>query len=202
MDNDRLLKVQQRKIRQKINYLRTELEETTLIFEDAVKHFNSDFGEYFNNDVSSIPDIPKVSSVELEFNIPKKEVHDIYRRIALKAHPDKLISQDIPEEEKEYKTNLFKEAKLAVDSNDLARVIDIADELKIDLNKIIDENDNTYLEENVIGLLNKIEELKKTYAWIWFHAQEAQDKEELIRLKEDILSTLGLNNNEGDNNGK
>tara|TARA_Y100001938_G_C7936554_1_gene352068 strand:- start:160 stop:762 length:603 start_codon:yes stop_codon:yes gene_type:complete len=200
MDNDRLLEIQQRKIRQKINYLRTELEETTLIFEDAVQNFNSDFGEYFNNDVESIPDAPKVSSTEMEFNIPKKEVHDIYRRIAIKAHPDKLISQDIPEEEKEHKINLFKEAKIAVDNNDLAKVIDIADELKINLNEVIDESDNTYLEENVVGLLNKIEELKKTYAWIWFHAQQEQSEDELNTLKDNILSTLGLNKEK--NNGK
>ena len=46
--NDKLLKLKQKKLRQKVSYLRTELEETALIFQDAIVEFEIEFGEFLS----------------------------------------------------------------------------------------------------------------------------------------------------------
>ena len=47
--NDKLLELKRKKLQQQILYLRTELEETELIFQDCLRGFDVEFRKYFKN---------------------------------------------------------------------------------------------------------------------------------------------------------
>jgi len=183
----KLLKLKRKKLRQKVLYLRTELNETKLIFQNSLFTFNKDFGEYFNKEKSD----PKGKRVIFDnpiFNIPRKNVNLIFRWIAQKIHPDKLIHKDISKEEFDNYVELYKEANESVENKDWARVIEIASDLGIDISGV-KKDDVEYLEESVKGLEDKIKELKGTYAWLWEHTvNESKEK-----VRKQILQSLGLN---------
>ena len=94
--NDKLLELKQKKLRQKVGYLRTELEETVLIFEDALVEFENEFGEYFRKKPTEKDNHKRITTKEPEFNIPRKDVNTIFKKIAQKTHPDKFAHTNIP----------------------------------------------------------------------------------------------------------
>tara|TARA_Y100001951_G_C11240229_1_gene240027 strand:+ start:226 stop:780 length:555 start_codon:yes stop_codon:yes gene_type:complete len=180
--NEKLLKLKQKKLTSKVSYLRSELEETTLIFQDCLVNFQKEFGSYLE-DYSTDKDNP--IKTELEFDIPDRQVNILFRRIAGKTHPDKLIHKDISEKEFNKRVTLYKRANNAVKQKDWAKLKDIASTLDIDLT--YDEIDDIlYLEETTKSLAEKIKELMSTYAWAWAHVQE-QNRE---LLRKQILKTF------------
>ena len=180
--NEKLLKLKQKKLTSKVSYLRSELEETSLIFQDCLVNFQKEFGSYLE-DYSSDKDNP--IKTELEFDIPDRQVNILFRRIAGKTHPDKLIHKDISEKEFNKRVTLYKRANNAVKQKDWAKLKDIAITLDIDLT--YDEIDDIlYLEETTKSLAEKVKELMSTYAWAWAHVQE-QNRE---LLRQQILKTF------------
>ena len=180
--SEKLLKLKQKKLTSKVSYLRSELEETTLIFQDCLVNFQKEFGSYLE-DYSSDKDNP--IKTELEFDIPDRQVNILFRRIAGKTHPDKLIHKDISEKEFNKRVTLYKRANNAVKQKDWAKLKDIATSLDIDLT--YDEIDDIlYLEETTKSLAEKVKELMSTYAWAWAHVQE-QNRE---LLRKQILKTF------------
>ncbi len=180
--NEKLLKLKQKKLTSKVSYLRSELEETSLIFQDCLVNFQKEFGSYLE-DYSTDKDNP--IKTELEFDIPDRQVNILFRRIAGKTHPDKLIHKDISEKEFNKRVTLYKRANNAVKQKDWAKLKDIASTLDIDLT--FDEIDDIlYLEETTKSLAEKVKELMSTYAWAWAHVQE-QNRE---LLRKQILKTF------------
>ena len=180
--SEKLLKLKQKKLTSKVSYLRSELEETTLIFQDCLVNFQKEFGSYLE-DYSTDKDNP--IKTELEFDIPDRQVNILFRRIAGKTHPDKLIHKDISEKEFNKRVTLYKRANNAVKQKDWAKLKDIASTLDIDLT--FDEIDDIlYLEETTKSLAEKVKELMSTYAWAWAHVQE-QNRE---LLRKQILKTF------------
>lgn len=185
--NERLKEIQKRKLRQKVNYLRTELEETQMIFEDSLQTFTKDFSEYFEKKTF---DAKKEDSVvkDVEYDIPKEVVNKVFKKIATKTHPDKLVSDKYSDEQRDDLVELYKEAQKSVESKDWSRVVEIADELDIDTSDVVND-DSDYIEISIGTIESKIKNLKQTYAWIWAHTQE-QHKES---VKKEIVKSLGLN---------
>lgn len=188
--NDKLLQLKRKKLRQKVLYLRTELDEAKLIFRDSLVIFNEDFGKYFNKE-NIAPDGKRVTDDELVFDIPKENVNLIFRKIAQKTHPDKLINKDISDLERDELVELYKEAQKSVENKDWVGVIEMANDLGIDVSNVKND-DSEYLVESVKVLEEKINELKNTYAWIWKHTSKKQKG----IVKKQILQSLGLKEDE------
>lgn len=188
--DDKLLQLKRKKLRQKVLYLRTELDETKLIFQDSLVVFNEDFGKYFNKE-NIAPDGKRVTDDEPVFDIPKENVNLIFKKIAQKTHPDKLVNKDISELERSELVDLYKEAQKSVENKDWARVIEISNDLGIDISNVKND-DSEYLVESIKVLEEKINELRNTYAWIWKHTPKEQKK--IIRKQ--ILQSLGLKEEE------
>jgi negative regulator of replication initiation len=185
--NDKLLELKQKKLRQKVGYLRTELEETVLIFQDALVEFENEFGEFFRKKPTEKDNHKRITTEQPEFNIPRKDVNTIFKKIAQKTHPDKFAHTNIPKKILKEKIKIYQEAVNAVENKDWAKVVDIADELNIKVDDV-KKDDTIYLEESVDGLTGKIKDLQSTYAWIWT-STNTENKEE---LKKQILKSLGL----------
>ena len=183
--NDKLLELKRKKLQQQILYLRTELEETELIFQDCLRGFDVEFRKYFKNPTEKKK--KDITTEPPEYDIPATDVNSVFKKIAKEPHPDKLINQNISDEEYDAKVDMYKEAQLSVKNRDWSKVVEIAKELGIDISDIKND-DSEYLKESVKRLTQKIKQLKLTYAWKWKHTPD-QDRE-IIRGM--ILQSLGL----------
>ena len=184
MLDDKLLKLQRKKLQRQILYLRSELEETQIIFQECLGDFDSEFGKYFKDNINKKNKNESMDPVE--FDIPEKDVNIVFRMIAQKTHPDKLIKEDTLSSTYKEKVDMYKEALGSVENKDWSRVIEIAMELGIDVSDVKND-DSDYLNESIKALTEKTKELKSTYAWIWYHTE---DKDQ---AKQMILQSLGLN---------
>ena len=181
--NDKLLELKRKKLQRQILYLRTELEETEWVFQECLIDFDIEFRDYFKDPNKKTK--RGVTTEPPEFDIPKEDVNVVFRMIAQKTHPDKLISKDISDTEYNAKVDMYKEAQRSVKNRDWSRVIEIAMELGIDVSDVKND-DSDYLNKSIKALTVKIKELKSTYAWIWYHTE---DKDQ---AKQMILQSLGL----------
>ena len=193
--NDKLLELKRKKLQQQILYLRTELEETEWIFQDCLKEFDVEFRKYFKDPTEKKK--KDITSEPPEYDIPATDVNSVFKKIAKHTHPDKLINQNISDEEYDAKVDMYKEAQLSVKNRDWSKVVEIAKELGIDISDIKND-DSEYLKESVKRLTEKIKQLKLTYAWKWSHTPD-QDRE-IIRGM--ILQSLGLDQAKEKENGK
>ena len=192
--NDKLLELKRKKLQQQILYLRTELEETEWIFQDCLKEFDVEFRKYFKDPTKKKK--KDIVAEPPEYDIPATDVNSVFKKIAKETHPDKLINQNISDEEYDAKVDMYKEAQLSVKNRDWSKVVEIAKELGIDISDIKND-DSEYLEESVKRLTQKIKQLKLTYAWKWKHTPD-QDRE-IIRGM--ILQSLGLEQMKEKENG-
>lgn len=96
-----------------------------------------------------------------------KDLKELFKKIALKTHPDKL--RDLDQEEREYRINLYKEAANAVKKGDGATLLEIAYELSVVFNIDADKEAN-WLNKKIQELQHKIMEIKQTAEWIWYHS--------------------------------
>ena len=183
--NDKLLELKRKKLQRQILYLRTELEETQWIFQGCLTEFDVEFRDYFKNE--STKDHKKVTNDSPEFDIPREDVNIVFRMIAKKTHPDKLVKEDTLSSTYKEKVDMYKEALGSVENKDWSRVIEIAMELGIDVSDV-KTDDSDYLIEGVKKIGQRIEQLKSTYAWKWGNTP---DQEREI-VKSMILQSLGL----------
>tara|TARA_Y100000310_G_scaffold15248_1_gene15247 strand:+ start:495 stop:1064 length:570 start_codon:yes stop_codon:yes gene_type:complete len=185
IDDNKLLTLKRKKLQQQILYLRTELEETTIIFDKCLNEFNVDFRKYFKDDKTKKSKNKTIHRVK--YDIPEKDVNTVFKKIAKETHPDKLINKDISDMEYDAKVDMYKEAQRSVKDRDWSRVVEIAYELEIDISDIKND-DSEYLNESVKRLIKKIEQLKTTYAWKWGHTSDHEKGD----VKIIILQSLGL----------
>ena len=96
-----------------------------------------------------------------------RDLEELFKKIALKTHPDKL--RDLDEEEREYRINLYKDAANAVKKGDGATLLDIAYELSVVFN-IDADKEVKWLNKKIQQLEYKMMEIKQTAEWIWYHS--------------------------------
>ena len=183
--NDKLLELKRKKLQRQILYLRTELEETEWVFQECLIDFDIEFRDYFKDPNKKTK--RGVTTEPPEFDIPKEDVNVVFRMIAQKTHPDKLISKDISDTEYNAKVEMYKEAQRSVENKDWSRVVEIAMELDIDVSDVKND-DSEYLIESVKKLGHRIKQLKSTYAWKWGNTPD-QEREVVKKM---ILQSLGL----------
>ena len=175
-------KLRSKKLKLKLEYLQLELEETQMIFHDSLVLFQNDFTEYLD-EWENPKNVKKVDS-EIEFDIPKEKVNKVFKKIATKTHPDKLINQS---DDSDRLVELYKEAQQSVEKKDWSRVSQIASELDIDISDV-EEDDSVFLERTIKDIESKVDEIKQTFAWLWRHT----DKKSKPQLKKHILNVMGV----------
>ena len=169
--NDSFLPLKYKKLKSKLQYFRDEHREVDTIFVDSLGVFYKEFGKFYNQDGTSKEEASIVS--DIKYDIPKEEVNKIFRLIANKTHPDKLINKKISDKEYEEKVTTYKEANTACDNRDWFKLKEIAKELKIETKKNL-AGDIIYLEKSITEVESKINNIKNTYPWIWYHIEENQ----------------------------
>jgi hypothetical protein len=124
--------------------------------------------------------------VEHEDVLPEdKDLKDLFKKIAIKTHPDKL--RDIDKEDADFLTELYKEAASAAEMGDGMALLEIAYELGIKVN-IDPSKEIEWLSKKILMLQEGVSEMKSTAEWIWGHSKGA----ERDRIEKMVTSQLGF----------
>lgn len=168
-------KIKKKKLRLKLRYLQTELEETRLIYDKCLTTFNTDFSQMLGGEPQPQKETPKDPYKKIETEVDEDSFKDVYREIASKTHPDKGGDED-----------LFKEASIAKKEKDYGKLIELADDLGVD----VDMNDKMIMEigKQIKAITNTIENMRTTWAWHWVHSS-GKNKE---NFKQYILQQLNV----------
>ena len=170
-----LIKLRQKKVRQKLRYLQLELMEAKIIYKNSLQKFHKDFS-------GDIKDQPKPDEkvdvkdpyAEIQTEVSEDTMKKVYRKVANKTHPDKKGGDK----------KMFQLAAEANKNNDFGQLLEMADELEIDIelsNELIDE-----MNKQCNAVVNNINTIKTTTAWTWAHCQP----QERQGLKDYIIATM------------
>jgi rRNA maturation endonuclease Nob1 len=128
----------------------------------------------------------KENRVEHEDVLPEdKDLKNLFKKIALKTHPDKL--RDMDDDEADALTELYKEAAGAAEVGDGMALLEIAYELGIKVD-IDPAKETEWLSKKVLMLQEDISEMKNTAEWIWGHS----DGSERMRIEKMVMNQLGF----------
>ena len=177
--DDTLQKIRYKKVRQKLRYLQTELEETKMIYQVCLDKFNTEFSNYMQNgdDTITAPlDSEQVKYDKLDTDVDDETIKDVYRKVAAKTHPDKI---DGDEEQ-------FKKLNQANKNKDFGTILEMADEYDVS----IESSEFMMLEmaKQNKSIVGAIENMKLTWAWTYSHLR-GNDKNE---FKKYVLQQLNV----------
>ena len=177
--DDTLQKIRYKKVRQKLRYLQTELEETKLIYKNCLDKFNTDFAEYLfgeEGDMSKSMDSEEVKFDKIDTDVDEETIKDVYRKVAAKTHPDK---KDGDEDE-------FKRLNQANKNKDFGTILEMADEYDVP----IESSEFMMLEmaKQNKSIVQSIENMKLTWAWHYVHL-DGKNKEQ---FKKYVLQQLNV----------
>tara|TARA_R110000824_G_scaffold55257_14_gene152370 strand:+ start:4884 stop:5564 length:681 start_codon:yes stop_codon:yes gene_type:complete len=106
---------------------------------------------------------------DVEEALKDKDIKDIFKKIALKTHPDRL--EGVSDEEKEEKTELYKLAAAASRDGDGGALLEIAYELGLDI-EISAYKEEKWLKRKIKQINKTMMNIKQDVRWIWFHTRE------------------------------
>lgn len=176
----------------KSKYIQLELEDVESDFDGYLKDFNlfferfilkreepqkmGDVSEYWVNDETGEvkleePDIHPPSHPEIKQKKVDTKYKKLYKTISIKAHPDRGGTNED-----------FQKLKSAYDRDNLIEMVELA--VKYDIDYEIDADDETLLEKNITQYQVKIEDFKKSMAWVWATAQTKEVKLGIIKQVE------------------
>ena len=138
-----------------------------------------------------IPDFQKQESTYTDSEKPEEdkildsrsgtsdpEVKKLFKRIALKIHPDRLVSEpDGPEKDKN--AVLFQQAMNAAEENDIVILSNVAIQIGIEPPEISKEKLKE-AEQKIIAIKKEINEIESTYVWHWFFCSCPMKKNEIL----------------------
>jgi hypothetical protein len=177
-----------KKVRLKFQMFSAELLESELVLEDCIFDFNERFETGRKNVIVEPEQSTAVAESSVNFEeqekekeakkekhreehkevLPKdKDLGALFKKIALKTHPDKLHNAD--DDEVDYLTELYKEAASAAEAGDGMTLLEIAYELDIKVN-IDPKKESEWLNRKTGMLKDSIEEIQQTAEWIWYHS--------------------------------
>lgn len=120
---------------------------------------------------------------EEQMQFPEKEIDSevkkLYRQIALKAHPDRLVSMPDGEEKEKLKI-IFQNATKFMENNDYASLAVIAIKLDIDVEEF-SENDLKKVKEKINIIKGKVQQIENTAIWQWAFAEDKKVKDKLLK---------------------
>ena len=121
------------------------------------------------------------SSIE-DFEVSKQksspESKSLFRKIATKIHPDKII--DVEDEiEKSQKMAMYLLARSALEADDLISLVSIAMDLKIEPPEIPKERIKKAQNE-ISAIKKEISNIESTIVWHWFFCEEEEKKSDLL----------------------
>ncbi len=154
-----------KKVKAQYTYLKLEVDYHDEEFKKAKIGFNNHFKNVINKDKETA----FFSGKNTEASEDKKPPIDIdiaYKKIAQKVHPDKKGGSD----------KTFQELREAINNSDLEKILSIASEHNIDLEKDSDINLHQFYAKGIEKLQSKLDYFTKTMAWQWWYGDDDMKK--------------------------
>ncbi len=174
----------------KTKYLSAELDECIEIQDNYKRLFLEELSAFQSSQKTSL----KKSADSIKQNLKEesvqkkdvsKSIKNIYKEIMKIVHPDKVNFIEDGTLKESYK-NMCTRATSAMDVGDSFIILDIANDLNIRIED--DEGEIAAdLQNDCLQIAQKIEKIKKSYAWNWGGADEATQKEIFKSYVENIL---------------
>jgi hypothetical protein len=165
--SDKMRKIKFEKLMSEVEFLQKDLEYHEILFEEK----QAEFGEKFHEKIGSGEELertaPKIQEIGEEIvNATKtkasKRSHEIFKKIAIKTHPDKLVN--LPPEQANRLKDSFLEASDALEEDDLARLYIIANKLGIEIPDVTD-SDLDLIQKNIDNTRQKITNICESWVW-------------------------------------
>lgn len=173
-----------RKLKAKARQTRKDYEETEKIYNLAKTEFVNEVLIYCEkhktpSPLTSVPQDKEALNEKAKEVFSEKEVKDVYKKIAISTHPDKLIN--LEDEDKEQKTALFKKAAKAKGARNLTELTEIASELKINL-RDLRYTQLELLEQQIQEKEQEIGGMREDIAWKWYYMNLEQRRKIIAHI--------------------
>lgn len=187
---DDLLKLKYNKLLSELKFVEDDLKYHEISLEQEMQAFSEEFDKKIKemgvfdklHPIIKKDDQPK----KKKKTPPRKEAKELFKKIATVTHPDKLLNAPPPE--REIKEKKFLEASKAVEEDRIFSLHNIAKEVGIELPEI-SEIQILLFEDEVSLNKQKVENLKKTWAWAWQKATGEETKTLIMSKYIDFLLT-------------
>ena len=124
-----------------------------------------------------------------------KLVKQLFRKVAINIHPDKLIHlEGTPEGEQ--KKQLYQDAQQAYEDGDLIILLDIIRDLSLPLPKV-SEIDLVNIENKIRSIKKQIEDVHSTLVWKWNMTYNKKEKDQILNTLFELLYERHKNKNSG-----
>jgi hypothetical protein len=143
----------------------------------VINHFNEPMSLVGNLSPETLSKEKKKTKGE---RAESKNFSYLYKRIAKKIHPDKLVALNDPDEIKD-KEEMFKKASSAFKEHDWASLLEVADKLRIkpsinNLPSVCKE-----ISKSIDVMREKIMEEEKRYGYLYAMCESEEEKEALMK---------------------
>ena len=147
----RKLKAQSSQAQEELSSIESIFDQAAPLFCGAVCSFCSE--NSIKNPLEDLNDPPKEND-----QIISDGIKSIFRKIAVKTHPDKVSESD-------YSIHQYHNATAAKKDKDINKIISIAKDLKVDINDI-SYSDIKIIENSIKKTHLKIEKITQSYPWV------------------------------------
>lgn len=164
-----------RKLKAKCSELNRELSEVNSIYEESVPIFCSEVCDYCSRNDLQNP-LEKLKEDKEKKGEPEvaPEFKSLYRKIAIETHPDKVANND-------KKLDAYQEATEAKKENKIDKLVSIAKDLKIDLNKM-KFSDIKFIEASIIKTEKTISDIRNSYVWLWAFSSKKERGDIIVKF--------------------
>jgi len=163
-----------------------ELNDSREIYNQAAKEIDNLFKENYPSEEISNFEKPG-NSLEFQENDvekPSPKLKSIFKKIALKAHPDRLLS--LPSEEVEKREKLFTSAAAALEDCDILKLMEIAQELDIPVPDLSQE-EIISIEKKINDIKEEIGRIQSTVIWKWYFSVDPKEKDEILKKMFELM---------------
>lgn len=112
----------------------------------------------------------------------------LFRKLAVKCHPDKLETMEVSDREKEFLKQCYENISIANDKYDWGMLLKVALDLNVEVTELDDEQIHN-INQNILGIKSKIEKYEESMAYTWYTMSDPSIKEKYLQQCADIFKT-------------
>ena len=161
-----------RKLKVKCSEVNQELETVESFYNQAAPLFCAEVSSYCEeNNIKNPLDYIKDEKQKEEKEELSSDIKSVYRKIAIKTHPDKVGADN-------KSINLYQDATEAKKKSKIDKIISIAKDLKIDIYSF-DYEEIKKIERSIENTEVEIKKITNSYPYVWFFSG-AKKRAEII----------------------